>query len=85
MESRASIRPARIQTGVMVAFVALIAAFLLGGTGGYLVRGLTLPSTSTTTYFSPHPFVIEQAPYSAPSASPVPEPMRDPGGNVVPI
>ena len=85
MEARASVREARIQTGVMVAFVALIAAFLLGGTGGYLVRGMTLPASFTTTHVSPHRIVVEQAPYSSPSASPLPEPTRDPNGNAVPI
>lgn len=85
MEARAS-RTVRLQTGVVFMFVVgLVAAFLLGGTGGYVVRGLTVPASSTTTYVSPHPFVIEQAPYSSPSAAPLPEPMRDPNGNVIPI
>ena len=85
MAARASLRGARLETGVVFAFVALIAAFLLGGTGGYLIRGLALPAPATTPISTPHPFVVEQAPYSSPAASPIPEPTRDPRGFVVPI
>ena len=86
MEARASVPSIRLQAGVIFMFVvAVVAAFLLGGTGGYLFRGLTLPASSTTTYVGPHPLVVEQAPYSSPSATPLPEPMRDPNGYVIPI
>jgi len=50
MEARASFRHARIPSGVVLLFVAaLLAALVLGGAGGYLVRALTAPSNVTTT------------------------------------
>jgi len=85
MAARASLRGARLETGVVFAFVVLIAAFLLGGTGGYLVRGLSLPAAATNSDTTRRPFVVEQAPYSSPAYSPAPEPTRDPKGFVVPI
>ncbi|HEX2680363.1 MAG TPA: hypothetical protein VHM88_15435 [Candidatus Acidoferrales bacterium] len=87
MAVRASVSQARISAGVLFAFiVAVLAAMLIGGTAGYLVRVVSVPaSTSTTTHASPRPFVVEQAPYSTPKTSPIPEPTRDPKGNVVPI
>jgi len=43
MEARATLRGARISTNVVITFiVALLAAFLLGGAGGYLVRVVTI-------------------------------------------
>ena len=45
MEARASFRQARIPSGVVLLFVAaLLAALVLCGAGGYLVRALTAPS-----------------------------------------
>ena len=50
MEARATFRGARISGSVVVAFiVALLAAFLLGGAGGYLVRALTIPASTTAS------------------------------------
>ena len=86
MEASASFRRTRIPTGVIRTFlVALVAAFLLGGVGGYVVRSSTA-STSSGTQTTNHPFVIEQAPYSSsPAVSPASAPTRDPNGNAVPI
>jgi hypothetical protein len=82
MDVSASLPSARIPTGVARSFiVALVAAaFLLGGTGGYLVRGLSSAAPATT-----HPFVIEQAPYSSPRPSPAPPPTLTPDGFTIPI
>ena len=85
MAARASLREARLETGVVFAFVVLIATFLLGGTGGYLARGWTVPTSSTVPSTSHRPFVVEQAPYSLPSPTAVSEPTRDPNGFAVPI
>jgi hypothetical protein len=50
MEARATLRGGRISSGVVMTFiVALLAAFLLGGAGGYLVRAVTIPVSTTTT------------------------------------
>ncbi|OLD50782.1 MAG: hypothetical protein AUI42_01635 [Actinobacteria bacterium 13_1_40CM_2_65_8] len=50
MEARATLRGARISTNVVITFiVALLAAFLLGGAGGYIVRALTIPVTTATS------------------------------------
>jgi hypothetical protein len=50
MEARATLRGGRISSGVVMTFiVALLAAFLLGGAGGYLVRAVTIPASNTTT------------------------------------
>jgi hypothetical protein len=50
MEARATLRGARISNSVVVTFiVALLAAFLLGGAGGYLVRAVTIPASNTNS------------------------------------
>lgn len=84
MEARARFSGAGIPTGVVFMFiVALLAAFLLGGAGGYVVRGLG--SSATTTNPTSHPFVVEPVPYTSPAVSPVPQPTLDPKGFAVPI
>lgn len=50
MEARATFRGARISTSVFVTFIiALMAAFLLGGAGGYIVRAMTVSVSPATT------------------------------------
>ncbi len=49
MEARATLRGGRISSTVAMTFiVALLAAFLLGGAGGYVGRALTMPATTTS-------------------------------------
>ncbi|HET9781026.1 MAG TPA: hypothetical protein VFR33_04535 [Candidatus Dormibacteraeota bacterium] len=64
--------------------VAILAALLVGGTGGYVVRALTY-SVATTVTETQRPFVVESAPYSSPAPKPPAEPTRDPKGFEVPI
>jgi hypothetical protein len=87
MDTSASLGMARIPAGVARIFlVALLAAFLLGGTGGYVVRGLSLAAPNTTlTDTNTHPFVVEPVPYSSPAPSPAQPPTLDPNGFTVPI
>lgn len=87
MEARASFYGAQVPAALIRLFVvALLAAFVLGGAGGYVVRALTssvssgVNSTVTTT-----PFVVEPAPYQTPRPSPIPEPTRDPNGFAIPV
>ena len=84
MEARAAFSGAGLSTSVVLMFiVALVTAFLLGGAGGYVIRGLSAPATTTTT--TTHPYVIEPVPYSSPSPSPAQQPTLDPKGYTVPI
>lgn len=79
MEARATFGATRIAGGVLRTFVvAMLVALLVGGAGGYLARALTYSAPINATPQSQRPFVIEQPPYSAPSASPVvfPNPPR---------
>ena len=87
MEARATLYGAQVPTALIRMFIAaLLAAFVLGGAGGYVVRALTASvSTGTNSAVTQQPFVKEQAPYSTPRSSPIPEPTRDPKGFVVPI
>jgi hypothetical protein len=88
MDISASLPPARIPTGVARTFMValLAAAFVLGGTGGYLVRGWSsAASTTTTTPTTTHPFVTAPVPYSSPVPSAAPAPPYDPSGYPVPI
>ena len=87
MNASASIPLARIPTGVARTFiVALLAAFLLGGTGGYLFHGWSSSqSTTTTTDTTTHPFVNAPVPYTSPVPSAVPQPPLDPAGFPIPI
>jgi hypothetical protein len=90
MEARATFRQARIPTGVVLLFIAaLLAALLLGGAGGYLVRVLTAPATvTTTTVDTAVPRHTEGIPYSTPlpvNVSPRPDnptPPENPNGYV---
>jgi hypothetical protein len=74
MEARATLRGGRISGSVVVAFMfALLAAFLLGGAGGYVIRAVTIPSSTTIST----PF-LETAPQQTLSpnhsgAQPMPE------------
>lgn len=87
MQARATFGANQVANGVLRMFIAaVLVALLVGGAGGYIVRALTVSvSTRTTANVTHRPFVVEQAPYSNPSPSTPPEPMRDPkGGAIVP-
>jgi ABC-type transport system involved in cytochrome bd biosynthesis fused ATPase/permease subunit len=48
MDARATFRQSRMSVGVVLALVALAAAFLLGGASGYLVKAWTVPASTST-------------------------------------
>ncbi len=84
MEAKATFSGAGISTGVVLIFiVAVLAALLLGGAGGYVIRGLSSPVTTINT--TTHPYVTEPVPYSSPAQSPAQQPTLDPKGYTVPI
>jgi hypothetical protein len=88
MNASASLPLARIPTGGARTFmvVLLAAAFLLGGTSGYFVRGWSsAASPSSTNQTTTHPFVIQPAPYSSPVPSPATQPTLTPDGFTIPI
>lgn len=68
MEARATFRQARTPSGVVLMFIAgLLAAFLLGSAGGYVLRALTAPaSVTTTTIENVVPRQTQGIPYSTP-------------------
>jgi hypothetical protein len=85
MDARAAIRDGRLPTSTLIIFaVALVAAVLLGGTGGYLIRGLSF-TAATGNHSVVTPFVVQSPPYSAPKVSPAATPVLDPNGHVIPI
>jgi hypothetical protein len=72
MEARATLGGNQIATGVLRLFIAaVLVALLIGGAGGYIVRALTFSASTIAANDAHRPFVVEQPPYSAPSASPV--------------
>jgi hypothetical protein len=85
MEARATFGGNQVATGVLRMLVAaVLVALLVGGAGGYIVRALTTSvSTPTSSNVTNRPFVVEQAPYSSPSPSTAPEPMRDRNGRAI--
>lgn len=85
MEARAAFDDRSSARALIVLVVAVVAALIVGGTGGYIVRGLTYSASSGTTNEVHRPFVVEQAPYNTPRPSLAPEPTRDPRGFEVPI
>ena len=85
MEARASFDSRSSTRALIVFMVAIVAALLVGGAGGYIVRGLTYSVSSSTTTDIHRPFVVEPVPYSSPAASPAAQPIRDPRGFEVPI
>ena len=85
MEARASFDSRSSTHALIVFMVAIVAALLVGGAGGYVVRGLTYSVSSSTTTDTHRPFVVEPVPYSSPAASPAVQPIRDPRGFEVPI
>ena len=84
MEATASFDSRSSTRALIVLMVAIVAALLVGGTGGYVVRALTYSASIATTNQVHRPFVVEQAPYQAPSPSPLPQPIYDPKGYPVP-
>jgi hypothetical protein len=85
MEARASFDSRSSTRALIVLMVAIVAALLIGGTGGYAVRALTYSAPKSTTTDTHRPFVVEPVPYSSPSASPTVQPIRDPKGFEVPV
>lgn len=87
MDARATVGGSLASTRILGFFIAaLLAALLIGGVGGYLVRAVTYTITTTSSPTdAPRPFVVEQPPYSTAPESPPAEPIRDPNGFVVPI
>jgi ABC-type dipeptide/oligopeptide/nickel transport system permease subunit len=51
MEARVTFRGGRMSVGFMVAVIALVVAFVLGGTSGYIAKALTIPASTTTTQY----------------------------------
>lgn len=50
MEARATFQKSAISRNMVAVVVALAAAFLLGGTGGYLVKTLSLPVATSAAH-----------------------------------
>ena len=50
MEARKAFRGSVVSTGTMVALVAVLAAFMLGGIGGYVVKALSRPVSAVTAH-----------------------------------
>lgn len=74
MEARATLRGGRISGSVVVAFmVALLAAFLLGGAGGYVIRAVTIPSSTTTSTSIPETAPQQTLRPNHSGAQPMPE------------
>jgi hypothetical protein len=84
MEARAEFINWSSTRALVVLMVAVVAALLVGGAGGYMVRALTY-SASTSVTDTTRPFVVEPAPYSSPARTPAALPTRDPKGFEVPI
>jgi hypothetical protein len=82
MEVRTAIRGGRFETSAAVKFmVGVLAVFLLGGAGGYLVRGLSVPTSlnadpAQQTVKSVQPLI----PYSTPNTPALPQRTLDPDG-----
>lgn len=86
MEARATFGGTQVTAGLLRLFVAaLFAALVIGGAGGYVIRGVTTSSAPGTPTDVHRPFVIEQPPYSQPTSSPRPQPIYAPDGNPVPV
>ena len=87
MEARASFGQARIPTGVvLLLMVCLLAALLLGGASGYLVRAWTAPaSVITTTVDNAVPRHTEGIPYGTPLPVQISPRPTEANGNVIPI
>lgn len=86
MEARATFGGAQVTAGLLRLFVGTVfAALVIGGAGGYVIRGVTTSTATGTTTDVHRPFVIEQPPYSQPSSSPRPQPIYAPDGNPVPV
>jgi hypothetical protein len=85
MEASATFGGKQVATGVLRMFIAaVLVALLVGGAGGYIVRALTVSvSTPAAANVTHRPFVVERPPYSSPSPTTPPEPMRDPQGGAI--
>ena len=52
MQAQAAFRGGRMSVGVLVAVIAILITFLLGGASGYIVKALTVPATNSTGGFT---------------------------------
>jgi hypothetical protein len=50
MEARATFRESAVSKNVIAVVAALVITFLLGGSGGYLVKSLSLPSATSAAH-----------------------------------
>lgn len=84
MEARATFDRAQVTAGLLRLFiVALFAALVIGGAGGYVLRLVTASTATVTTTDVHRPFVLEQPPYGSPSPSAAPSPIYAPNGQLV--
>ena len=71
MQARATLGGNQLATGVLRMFIAaVLIALVVGGAGGYVVRALTYSASINVVPESHRPFVIEQPPFTTPSAAP---------------
>ena len=64
MQAQAAFRGGRMSVGLLVAVMALLVTFLLGGASGYIVKALTAPASTTTQ--------VETIPQSSPQRTILP-------------
>jgi hypothetical protein len=50
MEARATFRESTVSKNVVAVVLALVITFLAGGTGGYLVKSLSLPAATSAAH-----------------------------------
>ena len=52
MQAQAASRGGRTSVGFLVAVIAILVTFLLGGASGYIVKALTAPAANSTPGFT---------------------------------
>ena len=98
MEARQTLRGSGVPKGLVIALAACAAVAVAMGASVIAKDMSSSSSTGTTTFHAAPgtvvrqdnppagaPFVIEQAPYSSPAASPAQQPTLDPEGYTIPI
>jgi hypothetical protein len=89
MESTQALRANRFSSGVVAMFVvAVIAALLLGGVGGYAIRALSFASSpaNNAPILETRPNTMPQQTFGPTNATQPTSPQpTDPSGHVIPI
>lgn len=76
MQAQATLRAGRMSIRLFVALAALVVAFVLGGASGYVVKALSVPTSTSTQVVMPQSTPRNGGPGGQIGDTPHPSPQR---------